>query len=163
MISWWWSLPRESPSTTSSLFGERKVRITLLSSSVLETVAFGCNRFPILFSCFSYSATASAVIFFCSAIFSSIDLDYAISSSHLSCPLLSFFFWATTLEIAFFSLFKLSRAYLARRRWSSWGWLTCSGNLVKLDDFVHKGHVCVAFKLGLAHNFRITACKITQW
>ena len=41
-------------------------------------------------------------------------------------------------------------------------WLTCSGNLVELDDFVDEGYVGIALKLGLAHNFGITACTISK-
>ncbi len=154
MISWWWSLPRAEPSTTKSLLGSKKVRTTLLSSSVFEMTASADTIFPILFSVLSYSAIASAVSFFYAAMLSSISLDFAISSSHLSAPLLSFFFWETILEISFFCLSKPSSVYLAAK--VSYVWLTSSGNSVDLNDFVNERDISKALSLGLSYKFRIT-------
>lgn len=64
--------------------------------------------------------------------------------------------WATTLEIAFLSLFKLSRANFAEMRdYDCVVSLTCSGNLVKLNNFVNKRDVGIAQQLRLAYDFGI--------
>ena len=89
------------------------MRMTLLSSSFLDIGTFGEMMFPILLSSVAKDFSNAFLVFSSSSIFPSSAFDYAISSSHLSWPFESFFFWATILEMSFFCFLDDSISNLA--------------------------------------------------
>jgi hypothetical protein len=68
---------------------------------------------PILLSSLFKAFSNVSLVVSSSSILPSSAFDWAISSSHLSWPLESFFFWATILEMSFFYFLDDSISNLA--------------------------------------------------